>query len=334
MRALGALREQRAFLAVAMAYVGFGVAAKLAGLPIRIMLYSVMTLSGLFVLANGFLLWRIFVLARSGVRGRPTLLLYRDFREHITPDRLIWAAPAVVLIPAVISVYTSFKCMIGELTWDIELAAWDRALHGGDPWHLLQPWLGHYWISYLLARIYWAWFLIFQMVLMWQAFGRGPAREQFFVSSVLTWGVLGTVGAKMFASAGPVFYGRLLGGPDPFEEVVAYVHTLPAWSWMMQDWLWAAYQRGDLAGFGKGISAMPSLHVAVATLNALVAWRHNRTVGIAFAVYAALVALASVHLGWHYAIDAYAGAAAALVIWWVVGLALRRAPQLARVAAE
>ena len=330
MRAFGALGQQRAFLTVALAYVAFGLAAQLAGLPIRIMLYNIMTLSGLLMLSQGFLLWRIFVLIRSGARGRPTLLLYRDFRKQITLDRLLWALPAIVLIPAVISVYTSFKCMIGELTWDTELAAWDRALHGGDLWHLLQPWLGQYWISYLLARIYWAWFLIFQMVLMWQAFAHGPAREQFFVSSVITWGVLGTAGAKLFASAGPVFYGRLLGEPNPFAEVTTYVHTLPTWAWLPQDWLWAAYERGDLAGFGKGISAMPSLHVAVAVLNTLVVWRHSRKLGIAFAIYAALVMLASVHLGWHYAIDTYAGAAAATVIWYAVGWILALLPASSR----
>ena len=101
-----------------------------------------------------------------------------------------------------------------------------------------------------------------------------------------------------------------------------------------QDILWAAYERGDLAGFGKGISAMPSLHVTIATLNALVIWRHSRRLGIAAAIYAALVALASVHLGWHYAVDTYVGAAAAIVIWHGVGLALRKAPQMARAPAE
>jgi membrane-associated phospholipid phosphatase len=61
---------------------------------------------------------------------------------------------------------------------------------------------------------------------------------------------------------------------------------------------------------------MPSLHVTIATLNALVISHHSRRLGIAAAVYAALVALASVHLGWHYAVDTYAGVLAAISIWF------------------
>jgi membrane-associated phospholipid phosphatase len=62
--------------------------------------------------------------------------------------------------------------------------------------------------------------------------------------------------------------------------------------------------------------------------------RQSRKLGIACGIYAALVALASVHLGWHYAIDAYAGAGAALLIWYGVGLALRRIPRAVNVPAE
>jgi hypothetical protein len=39
--------------------------------------------------------------------------------------------------------------------------------------------------------------------------------------------------------------------------------------------------------------------------------------------------IGSVHLGWHYALDGYVGAACALVIWFAVGWLLDR-PAVAR----
>ena len=42
------------------------------------------------------------------------------------------------------------------------------------------------------------------------------------------------------------------------------------------------------------------------------------------AAYALVIQIGSVHLGWHYAIDGYVGAALALSIWLVAGALLRR----------
>jgi membrane-associated phospholipid phosphatase len=189
-----------------------------------------------------------------------------------------------------------------------------------------DPVLGYPSVTLALYWIYFSWFIAISLIGTWQFISRGPAREQFLVSSAICWGAVGTLGAMSFASVGPIFYGRLLGGPDPFAELVAYIHATAASG--PQDMLWAAFVENRLPEFGKGISAMPSLHVAIATLNALVAYRHARWLGIVFGIYAGLVALASVHLGWHYAIDAYAGAAVAGLIWWTVGLVLKPRMQM------
>jgi hypothetical protein len=51
--------------------------------------------------------------------------------------------------------------------------------------------------------------------------------------------------------------------------------------------------------------------------------------GRAFLAFLALMLLGSVHLGWHYAIDGYAGIAGTIVLWWGCGRLLRR-PMLQR----
>jgi membrane-associated phospholipid phosphatase len=108
-----------------------------------------------------------------------------------------------------------------------------------------------------------------------------------------------------------------LHGVDEIHEI---------WALGAQEMLWSNYQMRDVM-VGSGISAMPSMHVAIATLFALVCWRVRRWLGIVMTIYAVIIMIGSVHLGWHYAVDGYLGAAAMLAIWWCVGWCLRRAAE-------
>ena len=83
------------------------------------------------------------------------------------------------------------------------------------------------------------------------------------------------------------------------------IHTI--WALGAQEMLWGDYQVRDVM-VGSGISAMPSMHVAIATLFALVCWRVRRWLGIVMTIYAVIIMLGSVDLGWHYAVDGYLGA--------------------------
>jgi membrane-associated phospholipid phosphatase len=66
------------------------------------------------------------------------------------------------------------------------------------------------------------------------------------------------------------------------------------------------------------------MHVASSVLLALLGWRLGRTVGIVLTVFAVLIQIGSVHLGWHYAIDGYIGALGAWLIWSFCGKLLQR----------
>ena len=94
--------------------------------------------------------------------------------------------------------------------------------------------------------------------------------------------------------------------------------VVPVWALDVQQMLWDNYQNNKV-GMGSGISAMPSMHVATATLMALFGWQYSRIAGIVLTLYALVIFIGSVHLGWHYALDGYVGALGAALVWWLVG---------------
>ena len=79
-------------------------------------------------------------------------------------------------------------------------------------------------------------------------------------------------------------------------------------------------------GVGGGISAAPSMHVSVATLNALFLSRYGKAPSILAWGYCLVIFLGSVHLGWHYAVDGYIAFGMTLLIWkgagWLVATPL------------
>lgn len=67
----------------------------------------------------------------------------------------------------------------------------------------------------------------------------------------------------------------------------------------------------------KGISAMPSMHVAMSWVIAFQTFQFRRALGWLMVGFAVLIQFSSVHLGWHYAIDGYLGFVVAVVCWLI-----------------
>jgi hypothetical protein len=239
----------------------------------------------------------------------------------------------VVLIPVFLAIYASFKVLIPEINafgQDASLARWDRLIHGGmDPWLLLHPVLGNPVVTRALDWLYGGWFAVLQLICLWQAFSlkRPRLRLQFFLSFLLVWILLGNVGATLLSSAGPCFYDRIVGGENPYQPLMAYLQAVhlqhPLLARQLQDMLWQGFGSPEVS-IVRGISAMPSIHVSIAFLMALLGWRVSRTLGAVLTLFLAIIMMGSVHLGWHYAIDGYAGIIGTYVIWRAVGWMLAR----------
>jgi hypothetical protein len=130
---------------------------------------------------------------------------------------------------------------------------------------------------------------------LWHAAHLGD-KARHILSFMLTWGV-GMALAYIFSSAGPIFTGSYDAS------------NAPAMTQKAAAFLWANYEASG-ARIGGGISAFPSMHVAIAAwLVIVLADRRLLWLGIA---YFSGVFACSIILGWHYAIDSVAGAAIAV----------------------
>jgi hypothetical protein len=70
------------------------------------------------------------------------------------------------------------------------------------------------------------------------------------------------------------------------------------------------------------------MHVAIATMFALLGWQTSRLVGILLTFFLGWIMVGSFHLGWHYALDGYVSVVCALLIWWATGLFARHVMRL------
>lgn len=263
---------------------------------------------------------------------RPDKLIKYIRRElwsnYITKERILNALPVIVFMPLFMSTFSSFKSLIpliNPFSWDPVFAKIDGIIHGGvHVWEIYHPLLGTPIITSALNFLYNIWFLIFFGVLYWQVFSlRDPRlRMQYLLSCILSWVLIGTVAASIFSSAGPCYYGRIIDGDNIYQPLMEYLsvakESYPVWALNTQENLWESYKQSKTS-LGSGISAMPSMHVSMAVLFALVGWRSNRITGIILSFYAVIIMIGSVHLGWHYAVDGYVSIIGTLFIWYFMG---------------
>jgi hypothetical protein len=281
---------------------------------------------GLFLAAMA----QFFRLARAGSR-RPLrdfgAWLYRGALSDERPGNVFHTVATITPLMVSFNVLKENIPLIHAFSWDQTFSQWDRALGFGRlPWEWLQPILGYPMMTAGIGLAYDLWFFVMFGVLIWQAFFARPGllRMQFLLAFAFSWFIAGNVLAVIFSSAGPCYYG-FLHSPDPYAAQLAYLQSANEhWSVSsisIQDMLWKSYVSNG--GVNFGISAMPSMHVVVATLMAILGLRTSKWLGAALTAFAAIIVVGSVHLGWHYAVDAIAGIGLASVFWWSAGLLLR-----------
>lgn len=212
------------------------------------------------------------------------------------------------------------------------LADLDASLHGGqDPWRLLEPLFSHQPGPMLIELTYgfiWATLLIYVPAMVAVHPALRAIRRRFFVTFFACWILVGNVLALLGMSGGPVYYGRLVGDPARFADLLRFTAEHQLFTGWVQQYLWDNYSTGSVE-LATGISAFPSLHVGIATLYFVAARRFGRIAWALSALFLLLIQIGSVLLGWHYAIDGYASMLVVAVIWTLAGRwAERTAPAL------
>lgn len=261
---------------------------------------------------------------------------WSDLRRRVlAPRRLAAIGIALLVAPLALSAFSAAKQAIPWLhpfTWDPAISRWDGALDGGVPlWQRLQPIFGRPSVTILLDYYYYRiWMALLLGIFVHAALSRpSPRRSRFLLTFVLVLLVVGNLLALVLASAGPPYFGRVTHGlSDPYTAQWMYLQSIGAYwplqSAISQGALWDAYV-SRIENLGFGISAMPSVHVATAALTTIYGFHVGRTAGIALTGVAILTFVASVVLGWHYALDGYVGAFLAWGLWWFAGLLTRPA---------
>jgi hypothetical protein len=294
--------------------------------PIAALLISLFTLT----VPVGLTVMLVLRLVQYGVFEKPAspiMALAGELRELlVNPVRIVNGLPIFAAMIFFNKAMVELKPAIPRIvpfSWDEWFMKLDRALHfGSDPWLWLQPVMGFDYVTFAFNIAYNFWFLALFGAWFWFGFRKtaDELRTRFFLSYMIVWWLGGGLLAVLFSSAGPVYYSGIGLSPDPFTGLFAYLHDVDGritlWSLEAQQMLWDGYTGKSVA---LGISAFPSMHNASAALFALAFWKVSRGVGIAFAIYAAVILLGSVHLGWHYAVDGYAGFGLAVIGWWIAG---------------
>jgi membrane-associated phospholipid phosphatase len=217
--------------------------------------------------------------------------------------------------------FQSLKQSLGRqrgFPWDTTIAAVDKTLHGEAAWRWYSWVLDSPVMLKIVDMLYLAWFPVLLSVLVWLCWTpHRLLRQRAILAFLILWIGAGTIGAWAFASAGPCY--RTSIDPDAAELVYRLDASHAALlARRNQQAIWEAFKTDQWLQLG-GISAMPSLHVGFVVLVAIMMQRRSRTLGSVCWIYAACVHVGAVVLGWHYAIDGYAGALSAYAAWILAG---------------
>jgi membrane-associated phospholipid phosphatase len=230
----------------------------------------------------------------AAARSRSTQPAVRTFRDWL---------PALLILVVYVELNAVIAAM-GHPHMDDTVVGWERALFPSDPSRSLAVSLHSAWISEPLHAAYLSYYLI---VFVPQLILYVTGRRRAFAATTLALSVVTVICAAVFVAM-PVDGPRYFGGADapdgPIRRVVLSI----------------------LAGGSSRGTAFPSMHVAASVVASVCALRSQRPVGVVVAILTVGLSVGAVYGGFHYAVDAVAGATAAFVALGVAAIIWRALP--------
>ena len=235
--------------------------------------------------------------------------------KFLSPTFFLEFVFAMTAVHATLTMFVNLKQFVPAINpqlYDAVLTQIDMALHFGvDPAIALtrvaanagwQPFLDLAYLTFFPVQV------LVPLLFLLHARLR-PQRGRFFFAYCLLW-MVGSVVYALWPSVGPIYH-----QPAEFTTVAEAPHTQKIQATLIQDYVRLradpAYYRVKLS---HGVAALPSLPVAMIALFALATAR-VRAVSMALWGLTFITFIGSLALGWHYAVDGYAGVVLALAVW-------------------
>lgn len=278
----------------------------------------------LAVSRSAFLLWQTGKYFLIGILvGLIALVLTVEKSELRARLPMIGVAiVASVFIHAGFTILKNTMSFITPYFADPFIANVDRALHFGvDPW-VIAHWVGDYLPTTLMIYSYltiWALPAFALPVIIALTDGDRARMVRTLALYAVAWVFVGNVLAFSGLSVGPVYFDRLLGGDQFAGLTVALVESGVTASGIgnTQQALWEIYS-GQSALIGSGISAFPSVHVAIATVAAIYMCERSKWLVPLAATFLFFTFYLSVFTGYHYAVDGYVSMIVIFGVWWLL----------------
>ena len=250
------------------------------------------------------------------------------------PHKVISFAFLVLALNLTFSSYTFIKPLIPHINpfqYDILFHQLDQQLHFGYlPWQLTHHIFSSAIATSLLNILYHLWFLLMWGAVLFFIVRRDleKLRLQFLLCFLSSWLLIGGVAATVLSSAGPCYLHLVDPSATTYQPVMQRLTEqnqeliqlgwFRLWALDVQNTLWQMHLNQESV-IGGGISAMPSMHVAIAVLMAIAAYNYRKDLGGIMWLYAITIQVGSVHLAWHYAVDGYVSAILTVCLWKVIG---------------
>jgi len=251
---------------------------------------------------------------RARRRGIPLRGVVGVLRERWPRQRLALAASGLLAYHVVYFCYHNLK------SWDVfnpprdaMLLRWDRVLFlGHDPGTLLHDLLGQHLAAYALMGIYesFSWLVSVSFVASLVLTDRIRDGYVFIASAICVW-ILGVTSYYAIPSLGPFH-----AAPREFAGLPHTMVQDTQVRYMAQRAYLLAHPHAADA-FAQ-VSAFASLHVGVSVVIFLMArYYRMRRATMALGVFVVGTLIATIYLGWHFAVDDVAGLLiGALAVWF------------------
>lgn len=275
-----------------------------------------------------FLITQIAGIVTLGIKTKfkasPFAFCFNKLKEKWQQDRFfsfIWPISTLIILIPSFNVFKQTILSERGFTTDPLLEELDFLIFGKNPGLILHEFIGNQNTTIYIDNLNNSWFIPMILSIFLVAFSNSQKLRIRYVSGyIFVWIFIGSIMAYLLPSAGPCFYIDFI---DPnhngYAQLMSYLHShhndsTPIKAIAYQQYLASVFGK-PIVTIGAGISAMPSVHVALATLFALGSYYYNRYLGILMVIYALLIWIGSIYLGWHYFVDGLVSFILVILFW-------------------